>query len=427
MDNSESIVKKIAYTRIFQRTRDAKPFVIINVGGARSGKSYAIMQLLISKLVSEKNKKIGICRKTFPALRMTTMMPFIDLLKDYGLYRDEWHNKSFNTYTYGTNVVQFFSLDEPDKIKSMEFNYVWMEEANEFTYEDYVALKLRLSGKCEPGEANHLYISLNPVDSQNWIPTRAALESDVEIIKSTYLDNPFLPESYVKQLTDLIHQDEASYRIYVLGEWGKLEGKIFSNIKVIPELPDMTGALWCYGLDYGLVNPSAIAKVYILNDKVYAEEVMYRPGLTVRDIIHQFTHLDRGDIFADPTAKQMTMEVLQSGLNAFDGHKGVKETIDLLQRVPIYIPESSVHLISEMRDYRWRKDPNKTGEEGYLSEPVKLNDHLVDCLRYARWGLMERYGMGAVHRAGEVKVIHTLESQGNSNKSVLDRWMKRNG
>ncbi len=234
----------IGFTNIFARNKASSAKVIINVGGARSSKSYSIAQLLIEKLITEKNKTIGICRKTFPALRMTSMKLMLDLLRDYGIYREENHNKSFNTYTHRDNLIQFFGLDESEKVKSAEFNYVWMEEANEFTYEDYVALKLRLSGQIQPGEQNHIYLSLNPVDAHNWIATRAAHEKDVEVIKSTFRDNPTLSKEYIDLLLDLINQDENSYRVYVLGEWGQLEGKIYSNYKSIPELPLMSGAKW---------------------------------------------------------------------------------------------------------------------------------------------------------------------------------------
>lgn len=161
--------RQVGYTSIFTRNRESRATVVINVGGARSSKSYSIAQLLIEKLQTEEHKVIGICRKTFPALRMTAMKMVFDLLKDYGIYREDQHNKSFNTYTYGTNLIQFFGLDEAEKIKSAEFNYLWLEEGNEFSYEDYIVLKLRLSGKVKEGEQNHMYISLNPIDAHSWV------------------------------------------------------------------------------------------------------------------------------------------------------------------------------------------------------------------------------------------------------------------
>lgn len=398
----------IGYTNVFERNHASKKTVVINVGGARSGKSYAIAQLLIWKLLNEQNKVIGICRKTFPALRMSAMKVFFDLLKDYGIYRDQQHNKTFNTYAYGTNLVQFFGLDEAEKIKSTEFNYIHMEEGNEFSYEDYIALKLRLSGETKEGEQNHIYISLNPVDAHNWIATRATKEDDVEVIKSTYLDNPYLTPEYIAFLTDLINQDENSYRVYVLGEWGLLEGKIYSNYKIIPEMPEMPKtAKWCYGLDFGLVNPSAVVKVYLLGDKFYVEERLYETGMTNADIIEFFSHEEKGDIYADPTEKMMIAEIQRAGYNAFEGHKEVKEGIDLVQRQTMFIPQSSTHLIKEIQNYHWKKDKNATGEESFLPVPVKYSDHLMDAWRYAVWGITSRYGF-ATQRPRTLEPIRSL-------------------
>lgn len=417
----QTVTRQIGYTNIFEKNRNSKKTVVINVGGARSSKSYSIAQLLIEKLLTEDHKVIGICRKTFPALRMSAMKVMLELLKDYGVYKDVQHNKTFNTYTYGTNLIQFFGLDESEKVKSTEFNYIHMEEANEFTYEDYIALKLRLSGKTKKGELNHLYISLNPVDAHNWVATKASKENDVEVIKSTYLDNPYLSEEFVCFLTDLINQDENSYRVYVLGEWGLLEGKIYTNYKVIPELPIMPGAKWCYGLDFGLVNPSAVVKVYILGDSFYVEERFYETGKTNADIIEFFSHEDRGDIYADPTEKMMITEIQRAGYSAFEGHKRVKEGIDLCQRQTLFIPQSSTHLIKEIQNYHWMKDKNSTGGEAFLPEPVKFNDHLVDAMRYAVWGITSRFGF-ATARPHSTEPIKSL-TFGDEKNNILSRWL----
>src|SRR3989304_5593044 len=102
---ANSITKTILYTNIFERNKNSKAFVILNVGGARSSKSYSICQLFISKMVTETGKKFGICRKTFPALRMTAMLLFFDLVKEYGIYDESKHNKTFNTYECNSTLV----------------------------------------------------------------------------------------------------------------------------------------------------------------------------------------------------------------------------------------------------------------------------------------------------------------------------------
>ncbi|GAH12564.1 unnamed protein product, partial [marine sediment metagenome] len=119
----------------------------------------------------------------------------------------------------------------------------------------------------------------------NWIATRLVNEADVGTIHSTFKDNPFLDRGYIKTITDLIHQDTNFYKIYALGEWGLLQRRIYTNYKVIPVLPDMKEAKWGYGQDFGLVNPSALLKAYLLNGQWYLEERLYKSGLTNKDII----------------------------------------------------------------------------------------------------------------------------------------------
>jgi len=246
-------------------------------------------------------------------------------------------------------------------------------------------------------------------------------DPDCEIISSGFTDNPYLSEDYKKTLTDLLTQDENFYRIYTLGLWGLVQRRIYSNYKIIPELPTMEKTHWGYGLDYGLVAPSAIIKVYLYQDKIYAEERLYKSGLTNSDIIEIFSHEQKGDIWADPTAKMMTEEIRRAGYSAFDGHKGVKESIDLCQRQTIFIPQTSVNLIKEIQSYQWKAD--KDGN--ILPEPVKYNDHACDAMRYAIWGITSRFGF-ATARPRSTEPIKSLTFGKNAkNQKVLDRWMRR--
>ena len=388
---------QIEYTPLLQKTKDCKATTVVHVGGAGSSKSHSLAQDIILIISNEVHKTIGVCRKTFPALRMTAMKLILDLMKAYGIYNPVNHNKTANTYTHGTNTIQFFSLDEVEKIKSANFSYIWMEEANEFTYEDYIVLKLRLRQPTRDGGVNQMFLSLNPIDANNWIATKLINESDVEVIHSTFNDNPFLSKAYIKTITDLIHQDENFYKIYALGEWGLLQRRIYTNYKVIPVLPDMSEASFGYGLDFGLVNPSGLLKGYLLGNRWYLEERLYKPGMTNKDIIEHLSHEERGDIYGDPTEKQMVEEIFRAGYNCYEAHKGVKDGIDLCQRQTLSIPESSVNLIKEIQSYQWKEDKNGN----VISEPIKFNDHLMDCMRYVIYGMTERYGFATAKPGGD--------------------------
>jgi phage terminase large subunit len=166
---TEKIVK---YTSLFEITRDSKAKVLVHVGGAGSSKSHSIAQYIIYVLVTKKNKQIAVMRKTFPALRLTAMSLILDLLKEYGIYDEKFHNKTENSYVYGTNKIWFMSLDDPEKIKSANLSLVWLEEGNEFDYEDYIIIKLRLRAPTTDDDPNQMIISMNPSDAYGWIATR---------------------------------------------------------------------------------------------------------------------------------------------------------------------------------------------------------------------------------------------------------------
>ena len=414
------VTKEVSYTTIFEKNRVSEKKTIVNVGGSGSSKSFSLAQLLAKKLLEEDNKRFVIARKTMPACKRSSYDLIIGFLKDWGIYQEDRHNKTDHIYRHGTNEMLFMGLDEPTKIKSVStgVNYVWMEEANEFTKEDFQMFALQV--RRPAGEdLNHIYLSLNPIDANNWIATDLVKQPNVEVVHSTYKNNPFLGQDYIDYLENSISLDENYYRVYVLGEWGKLENLIYRNYKTITELPDLDGAKWCYGLDFGLVNPSALIKVYLHGDKFYLEERLYKSGMTNADIIEFLSHEERGDIYADSSAKQMIAEIQQAGYACHEAHKDVKDGIDLCQRQVLSIPLSSDNLIKEIRGYSWKKD--KDGE--VISEPVKLRDHLMDAMRYAIFGITERYGF-ATRRPCEPKAIETL-TWGEQLPPVIQRLIDR--
>lgn len=249
------------------------------------------------------------------------------------------------------------------------------------------------------------------------------INADVEIIHSTFIDNPFLPRDYVDQLKQLVDEDENYYKIYALGEWGLLQRRIYTNYTIIPQMPEMQGAKWCYGLDYGLTHPTALIKIWLWEDRIYAEEKIYASKLTVPDVIEFLSHQDRGDIYGDPSSKMMNEEVRRAGYTIFDGIKDVMTSIELCQRQKIYIPESSVNLTKEIRSYQFKED--KSGH--VLPEPVKFNDDAMDAMRYGIWGIVSRFGFPTQRpqQAGPIESM-TFDGQGKSkNDNLLKRWMKR--
>ncbi|MCK4829053.1 phage terminase large subunit, partial [bacterium] len=271
--------RQVEVTVVYHKNEQAKDPVLVNIGGARSSKSHSIAQLMIKKFNEEKNKNLLTTRKTLPALRTTAYRVAVDLMKDYGSYYYFNHNKSERTIynPYKNNLWLFTSIAIPEKIKSTEFNYVHMEEANEFNYDDYMILKLRMSGKEERGEHNQMYLSLNPTQKYGWVNEELLPQKDIKVIHSTYEDAiQFLPKSYVKMIEALKKEDPSYWHVYGLGLFAEIKG-IIHQLQIIPALP-AEPIETIYGLDFGFVNPNALLQIDIdmENMALYLTELLYQ-------------------------------------------------------------------------------------------------------------------------------------------------------
>lgn len=370
---------QIKQTRLFYETVNTKERIIIHRGGARSSKSISILNYIIWRMTNEKNSKILITRKTMPALRLTAYKDFIDLLKKYKLYNYCNHSLTTNTIVYRpTNAyIVFVSIDNPERIKSTGWNVIFMEEANEFTYNDYMILKTRLSAPTEIG--NKLIMAFNPVDSFCWIKTKVIdKENDVKEIVSNYKDNPFLQADYVKDLEELVNTDKNYYKIYTLGEWGSLDNLIYNNWTISNTVPIYDRTI--YGCDYGFNSPSAIIECGLMQDSIYLREVLYRSGLTNSDLIDYINNnLPQGSIiYCDSAEPNRIEEMRRAGINAIAANKSVKDGIDFCKRQKLIVHEDSINLIKELRSYKYA-----IKQDNIIDEPVKYNDHLMDAMRYA--------------------------------------------
>lgn len=374
-------MRKIRVTKIYKQNHRAKENLIINKGGAGSGKSHALAQLFIERLYDRENYKLLITRKTLPALKISAYKLFIDILRDYNRLNEFEHNKSERTLKLGNNFVHFTGIDDPEKIKSTEWNDTWMEEATDFSYEDYLMLKLRNRA---PGHTNQMYLSLNPVDESSWINEKVIKQEECRVIHSTYRDNPFLPEEAKRQIENLKNIDENYYKIYALGEWGGIiKGKIFTY-DVFEEAPVCE---WrAFGMDFGFTNdPSTLVSVAKRGDELYISELLYETGLTNQDLsVKLRDHCEATDeIVADSAEPKSIEELFREGWNVHPAKKGpdsIRHGIDLLKRYKLLIHKDSVNLQKELNQYRWATDKN--GDILRPEKPVDYLNHAIDAIRY---------------------------------------------
>ena len=360
-------------TNVFHKAYRSSTRITCLQGGTRSSKTYSLCQLFIVKALRETGKVFTICRKTLPALKGTAYRDVLELLKELGLYLEENHNKSELSYSLNGNLIEFISVDQPQKIRGRKRDYLWLNEANEFNYEDYQQLILRTTGK--------VYLDYNPSDPYSWIYEKVIPRDDCTFIKSTYKANPFLDKDTIAEIERLKDLDPDYWRVYGLGEIGSIQTMIFRQFELVDEVQ---GRLIGYGLDFGFTNsPTALVAVYQSDNNLYIKEMLYEKRLTNMDIANKLKEfrIDRqSEIIGDSAEPKSIEEIYRQGFNIKPAKKGagIHLGIDIMRRYKLHITKDSLNAIKEFRGYKWATDKN--GD--VLNTPVKVNDHLIDATRY---------------------------------------------
>jgi phage terminase large subunit len=368
-----------------QLLKSNKRFVL-SVGSSRSSKTYSMLQWIMLECIKNPNKGLytSVVRASFPSLRRTVYREFVELLKSHNLYSEDKHNKTEHLIELFGNYIEFFSLGDSQKVRGAKRNYLYLNECNEIDYESAQQLFLRTTER--------VFMDQNPSDMWHW-SFKMKDREDVDYIHSTYKQNPFLTEATIKQIESYKETDENFYRVYALGLPGFATTTIYTHWKEYKEKDLKVFSedgkeqpfydTFVYGLDVGYGHAMALTKCHFKDDTVWVDELIYKSGLTSNDLISLINDmkLDKDiDMWVDAAAPSMIEDLRRAGYNAKSADKSVKEGIDMIRSKKIFINTESTNLLNEMRRYQW-----KTKNEQIIYEPVKVNDDLVDSMRYGIW------------------------------------------
>ena len=342
-----------------------------HIGGTRSGKTYAILQWLIVRAIQEK-QDITVVRKTVPSLKRTVMKDFKDILLEIGIFTEDSYNQSERFYKFNNgSLISFLNTDDPEKLRGVKSDILFIDEASEVDEESYFQLSIRCSGP--------IILALNPtISPYHWIRQM----EDCDRFVTTYKDNPYLPKEMVTAIEDLQLKNPKYWTIYGKGEYAPNDKAIF-NFQIVDEVPICE--LVAFGMDFGFSNdPTTLVAVHKSGDMLYLRELMYETGLVTNDIVKKLQDFNVGrttEIWCDSADPRLIEEIYRSGLNAKAVKKGpdsIKFGIGVLQNYGICVDKKSQNLINELYSYQWATD-----KYGYvLDKPEGGLDHLIDAARY---------------------------------------------
>lgn len=368
---------------VFDHLLQSDKKIVIEQGGTRSGKTYNILLWVIfDYCTSNRDKVVTICRKTFPALRATVMRDFLDILRTHNIYREEFHNKSNSEYYLFGNLIEFISLDQPQKVRGRKRDLLYSNEINELTWEDWQQLIFRTNDR--------IVGDFNPSDEYHWLYDKVIPREDCDFYRTTYLDNPFLDPTLIQEIERLRDTDEQYWQIYGLGERARSRSTIFNYVEIdkIPEDAEFIS----YGMDYGFTNdPTTLVATFKKDHNLYFKELLYRTGMTTNDI-HQFLKSKGvdGPIYADTAEPRLNEELRRMGWNIRKSEKDIRAGIDMLKRHKIHLTKDSNNAIMEFRNYKWKED--KSGV--ITNQPIDLHNHIVDACRYSTYSILSKPNFG---------------------------------
>jgi phage terminase large subunit len=369
-------------------------------GAFGAGKSRAICHKIVMRARAHPGAREALCRKTNVALKRTTLKT---LLQSDGELppvlepRTYTHNRSEQTIKlHGGGEIVYFGLDDPQKIGSMNLSGCGVDEAVEVTEADWTMLRGRIRLKI--GALPHqLYGACNPGPPSHFLAERFGLALDYvcapncEAIHTKATDNPFLPAAYLENLETL---QGVSYKRFVLGLWVGSDGLVYDRWDRDVFVQEREGP-WkrcIVGCDAGYTNPAAF--VLLMEDydgRLHLASEWYKTKQLEPDVIDQAQHwyeLHEPETFhVDPSAASLRagmhargMPVLDAVNDVFGGIQSVQARLHVAGdgRPRFTIDPACVNTIREFESYEWRETP-----DGYIKdEPIKLNDHAMDALRY---------------------------------------------
>ena len=356
-------------------------------GGAGSGKSVFIAQKLLFKALNDKRKAL-IVRKTLNSQKDSCWRLILEQLS-------QWQIRSMCKVRITDYAIElpngssllFKGLDDSERIKSIVgITDIWIEEATELIEEDFDQLDLRLRARASDLQ---MFVSFNPISKVNYVYRKWFAQDpgeDTLVVKTTYKDNRFLPDEYIKSLEKRIHTNPTYYKIYALGEFCSLDKLVYNNWRVEAFEPPKDGKL-IVGLDFGFTNdPTAIVASIVKDDDIFIFKEFTGTGKTNQQIAEIITSMGfaKSTIIADSAEPKSVAEIRKCGiLRIKESAKGKDSIIHGIQRLQGYnliVHPSCQNIITELENYSWIKD-KATGE--YTNKPIDMFNHSLDALRYS--------------------------------------------
>jgi phage terminase large subunit len=367
-------------------------------GAFRCGKSFFMMlaTLVLCKRYSGCNASM--IRMTYGELTDSCIVQFLEAFppeeNDY-VYKTGTREIIFNN----KSRLTFRAFDTDSKIKSNNYDFVVLVQAEEIYESLYLQLIGRLSGQAIPRPL--ILTEGNPADchlKDLYIDSTKEFreENGIYFISGETADNKGnLPDNYIENLKRNYPEDYLDRYLY--GGWNKTSDRVYTAMQdfhKIRDVPVQSHWFKCVGFDHGIVNDSAA--VFCAKDEygnIYVFDEWKKKGATLEDIHAACVTWGNLPVVADFSMKSgrvdaasLWEDLLNLGLQLIECTKDKTANILLVNqafhRNELKIMESCEYTWGQHKRYQYKK-ASMTGTENRKEQVRKFDDHSVDALQYA--------------------------------------------
>lgn len=385
---------EIAFNAAYKEALNTKCRYIHMLGGRAGGRSHAVADIFILKLLGKAYFRGVIARQSLDSVRDSQFQHIVDIINKAeirSLFDIQESTMRIKCLATGNTIIpkgfRTSKSTSTAKMKSLTgVTDVWIEEADEVQYEDF--LKLDHSLRTVEGSGLRIFFTYNTEKGDHWLKTKHHDHADDRMlfIHTTYTDNRVnLDDDFIQALEKLRQTDPEYARVWIDGEWGGgVKGRIYEHFKETDKTPEGETV---YGIDFGYNNPTSIVKVVNSDGVFYVYEYLYQSKLTNNDLIEHLRGISKSDyIYADNAEPARIEEIKRAGYNVYPANKDVKYGISRVKASDIRLHYSAKNILKESKSYQWKQ----SADGSPLEEPVKMFDHAMDALRYAIVGMTDK-------------------------------------
>lgn len=390
-------------------------------GPYETGKTMAALHKLHTLLAKYPGSRGLMVRKTYKSLVGSAVVTYEKKVLPYppghakcpvvkfGKSKPEWYD-----YPNGSHLA-LGGMDTPDKFLSAEFDWIYVNQAEEITLDDWEKLTGRATGRAGNTPYTQALGDCNPGAPTHWIRSRERLK----VFYSKHEDNPMLydPDTHeiteqgVRTMATLDALTGVRYKRGRLGLWVAAEGQVYDGYDEAIHLIDRFDipADWrrIRAIDFGFTNPFVCLWIALDPDgRMFVYRQIYRTQRLVEDHAADIKRLSEGEriesTVTDHDAEdRATLErhgvlttaavkEISPGIQAVAArlrHAGDGKPRLFVMRDSLVERDSSLSekfkpcsIEDEFPVYLW---PKAMDGKSIKEIPVDENNHAMDALRYA--------------------------------------------